>query len=106
MGDWPKGLLREDENGVILAVSVQPGAKRVRIEGIDIWRNRLHVAVKPPPQKGIANEAVRELLSSAFEIPIGQIEIISGTRSRHKSIRFSDSTLAEIQSLLEVIDAA
>ena len=78
MGDWPEGLLREEADAVILAVAVQPAAKRVGIEGIDVWRGRLQVAVQALPQKGAANEAVCELLSEAFGIPLVFIEIIAG----------------------------
>ena len=104
MGDWPEGLLREEENGVILAVTVQPSAKHVGIAGNDDWRGRLQVAVKTQPRKGAANEATRELLSEAFDIPLVLIEIISGHRSRQKSVRFRESTLASIESHLEAFD--
>jgi len=104
MGDWPEGLLREDENGVILAITVQPSAKHVGIAGIDDWRGRLQVAVKTQPRKGAANEATRELLSEAFDIPLVLIEIISGHRSRQKSVCFRDSTISSIESHLEAFD--
>lgn len=101
MRDWPEGLLREDEDGVILAVTVQPASKRVGIVGIDIWRGRLQVAVKAQPQKGAANEAVCELLSEAFDTPLVFVDIISGHRSRQKSVRFRETTLSAIESHLE-----
>ena len=104
MGDWPEGLLREEENGVILAVTVQPSAKHVGIAGIDDWRGRLQVAVKTQPRKGAANEATRELLSEAFDIPLALIEIISGHRSRQKSVRFREVTIESIESHLEAFD--
>ena len=101
MGDWPDGLLREDADAVILAVAVQPAAKRLGIQGIDLWRGRLQVAVKAQPQKGAANEAVCELLSEAFGIPLVFVEIIAGHRSRQKSVRLREVTLSEIASHLE-----
>ena len=101
MRDWPDGLLREGENGVILAVTVQPASKRAGIAGIDIWRGRLQVSVKAQPQKGAANEAVCELLSEAFGIPLVSVEIIAGHRSRQKSVRFREVTLSEVESHLE-----
>ena len=101
MGDWPDGLLREDADAVILAVAVQPAAKRLGIQGIDLWRGRLQVAVKAQPQKGAANEAVCELLSEAFGIPLVFVEIIAGRRSRQKSVRLREVTLSAIESQLE-----
>ena len=104
MVDWPEGLLREDENGAILAITVQPSAKHVGIVGIDDWRGRLQVAVTAQPQKGAANQATCELLSEAFDIPLVLIEIISGHRSRQKSVCFRDSTISSIESHLEAFD--
>ena len=104
MGDWPDGLLREDENGVILAITVQPSAKHVGITGIDDWRGRLQIAVAAQPRKGAANEATCELLSEAFDIPLILIEIISGHRSRQKSVCFRDTNISSIESHLEAFD--
>ena len=100
MRDWPDGLLREDEDGVILAVTVQPAAKHVGIAGIDNWRGRLQVAVKAQPQKGAANEAVCELLSEAFDTPLVSVNIVAGHRSRQKLILFRDVNLSTIESHL------
>lgn len=101
MEDWPEGLLREGEDSVILAITVQPASKRAVIAGIDIWRGRLQVAVKAQPQKGAANEAVCELLSEAFDTPLVFVDIIAGHRSRQKSVRFRETTLSAIESHLE-----
>ena len=62
------------------------------------------IAVKTQPRKGAANEATRELLSEAFDIPLVLIEIISGHRSRQKSVRFREVTIASIESHLEAFD--
>jgi len=101
MGDWPDGLLREDADAVVLAVAVQPASKRIGIEGIDVWRGRLQIAVKAIPQKGAANEAVCELLSEKFGIPLVFVEIISGHRSRQKSVKLRQVSISDIESQLE-----
>jgi len=106
MGEWPEGLLREDGEAVIIAVAVQPAAKRVGIEGIDVWRARLQVAVKALPQKGAANEAVCELLAEALEVPLIFVDIVAGQKARQKSVRFRDVDIATLESRLEVIVAA
>ena len=105
MEDWPEGLLREGEDGVILAVTVQPASKRTGIAGIDNWRGRLQVFVKAQPQKGAANEAVCELLSAAFDTPLVFVDIIAGHRSRQKSVCFRETTLATIEFHLEAFHA-
>ena len=101
MGDWPAGLLRECEDGVILAVIVQPASKHAGIAGIDNWRGRLQISVQAQPLKGAANNAVCELLSESFDIPLVFVDIIAGHRSRQKSVRFLETTLAAIESHLE-----
>ena len=101
MVEWPTGLLRKEVDSLVLAIFVQPAAKRNSIEEIDVWRGRLHVAVKAPPEKGSANQAVCELFSESFGIPLANIEIISGHRSRQKSVRLHQVSHAEIESHLE-----
>ncbi len=101
MGDWPDGLLREDADAVVLAVAVQPASKRIGIEGIDVWRGRLQIAVKAIPQKGAANEAVCELLSETFGVPLVFVEVISGHRSRLKSVKLRQVSISDIESQLE-----
>jgi uncharacterized protein (TIGR00251 family) len=101
MGDWPDGLLRVESDAVILAVAVQPASKRIGIEGIDVWRGRLQIAVKAVPHKGAANEAVCELLSETFGIPLVFVDIIAGHRSRQKSVRLRQVSSSIIESHLE-----
>ncbi len=102
MGDWPVGLLREDTEGIILAVTIQPASKRIGIEGIDVWRGRLQIAVKAIPQKGAANEAVCELLAETFGVPLVFVDIISGHRSRQKLVKLRQVSKSDIESCLEV----
>ena len=102
MGPWPEGFLREEASSVILAVTVKPASKRNRVEGIDVWRGRLQVAIRTPPVKGEANENVTALLAEKFSISPENIEIISGHRSRQKSVRLCQTNLSEIEPILEV----
>ena len=106
MGELPEGLFRVDGDDVVLAVAVQPAAKRIGIEGIDVWRGRLQSAVKAAPQKGAANEAVCELLAEAFEIPLMCIAIVAGKRSRHKSVRLQGVAADSVQARLEGFSGA
>lgn len=103
MGDLPEGLLREDGEDALLAIAVQPGAKRATVGDIDVWRVRLQVAVRAPPVKGAANEAVCELLAEAFGVPLALVEIDGGHRSRQKSVRLRETSVERIRTLLEAI---
>ena len=101
MGPWPEELLLEEASSVILAVTVKPASKRNRVEGIDVWRGRLQVAIRTPPVKGEANEKVTTLLAEKFSVSPENIEIISGHRSRQKSVRLCQTNLSEIEPILE-----
>jgi uncharacterized protein (TIGR00251 family) len=40
--------------------------------------------VKEPPQEGRANQAVMKLLARHFHVPVSQVRIRSGVKSRNK----------------------
>lgn len=65
-------------------VKVKPNAKVERVEKID----EIHfvVSVKAPPVEGKANDALIKLLADYFNIPKGNIKIVSGLSSRSKVI--------------------
>jgi uncharacterized protein YggU (UPF0235/DUF167 family) len=47
--------------------------------------NALKVAVAAAPEKGKANQAVREVLADFFGVKIGQVELISGQTQPRKT---------------------
>ncbi|CUS78157.1 hypothetical protein JGI7_02012 [Candidatus Kryptonium thompsonii] len=65
-------------------VKVKPNAKVEKVEKID----EVHfvVSVKAPPVEGKANEALIKLLSDYFNIPKGNIKIVSGLSSKSKIV--------------------
>jgi uncharacterized protein (TIGR00251 family) len=68
--------------GCVVAVRAQPGARRNAVLGEQA--EALKVAVTAPPDKGRANEAIVELLSSWLGIKRSQVELVSGATSRLK----------------------
>lgn len=69
-------------DGVILPVSVHPGARRNEIRGEQ--NGQLKVGVTQAPEKGKANKAVIELLSKSLGLRKSQITLLSGETSRQK----------------------
>ncbi len=65
-------------------VKVKPNSKVEKVEKID----EVHfvVSVKAPPVEGKANEALIKLLSDYFNIPKGNIKIVSGLSSKSKIV--------------------
>jgi hypothetical protein len=68
--------------GVILAVRVQPRARRAGVVGEH--NGALKVAVTAPPEKGKANEAAVRLLGAELALSRSQVRLISGETSRDK----------------------
>ncbi|MGD2127075.1 MAG: DUF167 family protein [Desulfobacteraceae bacterium] len=69
----------------LIKIKLIPKASKNQIIGreSDVYR----VKVTAPPIEGMANEALIKLLAKKLKVPRGCIEIISGKRSRLKSVR-------------------
>lgn len=65
-----------------ISVKVIAGARQNQVVG---WEGDiLKVKVTAPPEKGEANEAVIDLLSTFFKIPKSKIVLLRGHKSRNK----------------------
>jgi hypothetical protein len=94
---------RVTEEGVRLRVRVQPGAKADRVEGLESAPDGgavLRLRVTAPPADGKANTAVVKLLSKRWKLAKSDIEIVTGTTGRTKTLllRGDPRTLAEMLS--------
>jgi len=101
MRDQFIGIIREVGEDIFLAIEVQPASKRNNIEGINMWRKRLQIAVKSLPQKGAANEEVCALISEKWGISFSLVSIERGHKSRQKTVRIKQISLDEITLHLE-----
>jgi uncharacterized protein len=78
-------FLREDSDGVLLSVKLQP---RASWNGIgEALGNELRIKVTAPPVDAAANEALVRLLAETLDCPRGQVELLRGHTSRHKLVR-------------------
>ena len=68
--------------GVVLVVRAHAGAKRNEIRGEQ--DGALKISVTQAPEKGKANQAIRQLLADSFRIKLSQIELLSGETSPRK----------------------
>ncbi len=68
--------------GTLLPLKVVPGASRSRVVGPH--GDALRVQVAAPPERGKANDAVRELLAEALRVRRSDIEITQGAGSPRK----------------------
>jgi uncharacterized protein len=65
-------------------VTVKPRSHEARVEENDDGTYTVRVTVAA--ESGKANEAMRRLLASEFEVPLSAVQIVSGPRSRKKLV--------------------
>jgi hypothetical protein len=65
-------------------VKAKPSSREEKVEKID--DQNFIVSVKEPPEKGKANEAIRNALAIYFKTGSSRVKIVSGYSSRNKII--------------------
>lgn len=65
-------------------VKAKPSSREEKVEKID--EQNFVVSVKEPPEKGKANEAIRNALAVYFKTGSSCVKIVSGYSSRNKII--------------------
>ncbi len=84
-----------------ILVHVQPRAKESKIIGI--INGRLKVKIKAQPNKGNANKELIELLADSLNTALSNITIISGSKSRFKTVSISNIETEKLEHLFESI---
>jgi uncharacterized protein (TIGR00251 family) len=85
-------------NQVHIKVKVLPKSSTNQIIGQE--GDLFKVKLTSPPVEGKANKALIELLAKRLSIAKKRIEIISGKRSRLKTVRISGLSLEDITQVL------
>jgi uncharacterized protein (TIGR00251 family) len=85
--------------GSTLKVRVAPGASREKIAGLH--GDALKVAVREPPEKGRANEAVVRLLAAALGVRAGDVAVVRGHASRDKVVLFRGLAESDLRERLQ-----
>jgi uncharacterized protein (TIGR00251 family) len=76
--------IRETDSGLEIRIYVQPRAKRSEVSGVH--DGALKIKVTAPPVEDAANRAVMEFMASLLHIPKSKLRILSGSRSRQKTL--------------------
>jgi hypothetical protein len=79
------GFLREQADGVLISVKVQPRASANEVG--QALGDELRVKVTAPPVEAAANEALVRLLAEVLGCPRNRVEIARGHTSRHKVLK-------------------
>lgn len=78
MGIW----YRHEADVVILNLYIQPSAKHTEISGFH--GDALKIRLASQPVDGRANEALLKYVAQLFGVPVRQVELKRGDKSRHK----------------------
>ncbi|WP_392537742.1 DUF167 domain-containing protein [Legionella sp. 227] len=73
-----------DVEGLTLHLYVQPGAKKTEIVGIH--EGALKIRLNTPPIEGRANKALLQFVAQLFKVPVRQVTLKRGDKSRHKTV--------------------
>lgn len=91
--------LQEHEQGVVLRIKAQPGARADEIKGFHA--GHLKVSVVQAPEKGKANKAILAFLAKQLKLRPAQLELLSGETQSQKKLLIRDVTLTELAGRLE-----
>lgn len=96
-------MLRAARDGVMLAVRVQPGAKRSAMAGVygEGVQARLKVTVRAPAVEGLANRALLAFLAESFGVRTSAIDLVSGAKSRSKAFLLRGVSLAQAEAIVK-----
>jgi uncharacterized protein (TIGR00251 family) len=89
--------LREDGDGVVVELLVQPRASRTRVAGEHEGRLKLQLAA--PPVDGEANAALVAYLAGALGVRKADVVLLRGETGRRKTVRIRGATADAVRAL-------
>lgn len=91
MSVWlqPKG------DGVVLALHIQPGAKKTEVAGPH--GDALKIRLAAPPVDGKANECLLAFVAERLGVAKARVSLVSGQTSRSKRVAVAAITPAEVE---------
>ncbi len=92
-------FLRDQADGTLLSVKVQPRASKNEFAGE--LGGELRVKVTAPPVDAAANEALIKLLADKLDWPRSRIELVRGHKSRHKLLKLAGLNAEDAAARLE-----
>jgi uncharacterized protein len=91
--------LSATDDGVVLAVHVQPGAGRTEVVGRHGDALKLRVAAAPSGNR--ANDAVVQLVAKEFNLKSGAVTVTTGASSRQKRLRLNGVDLEDAERVVD-----
>ena len=94
----PKAF-RRDGDATVIALHLQPGAKRSKVCGM--YGDAVKLAIQAPPVDGKANAALCAFLADRMKLPTAAIALVSGAAGRDKRVRITGVTPEQALTALE-----
>lgn len=89
--------VKEIEEGVLVDIEVSPKSSKFKISGYNEWRDEIEVRVTSVPQKGKAN---KEIIKEFSKLTNSLVEITSGLKSQHKTLKIYNISKNEFLDIL------
>jgi uncharacterized protein (TIGR00251 family) len=83
---------------ILLDIKAVPGASKSRIAGLS--GDRLRIQIAAPPEDGKANAELRAFLAKTLDCPRKDITLVSGEKSRLKTVGLPLSCREKLESIL------
>ncbi len=103
----------ESEAGLLVALKVQPGARRARLGPVvpaaaaPGWPPaRLRLAVVAPPEDGRANGAVLQALAAWLGVGVARLALRAGGQARDKLVLVADGSAEEFGAQIAAVRGA
>lgn len=93
--------LTDHEQGCVLPVKAQPGARKNAITGE--FNGQLKVSVTAAPEKGKANKAIAALLAKTFGLAKSDVELVAGQTNAEKKFLLIGTSANEIASAIQAL---
>ena len=90
--------VKQIEDGVLVDIEVSPRSKKFEIAGYNQWREKIEIKIKSPPLKGRANQEIVKEFSNLTKAPV---EIVSGLKSQHKTLKVYAVSKANFLDILK-----
>jgi len=82
-------------------IKVITNARKNEISG-QMADGTIKIRIKSKPVRGKANKELIRFLSELLDIPKGDVQIVSGERSRRKRVRIANISKQEFQELINL----
>lgn len=89
----------EVQNGILVDIEVSTKSNKFEIAGYNEWRERIEIRIKSPPLKGRAN---KEIINEFSKLTSNPVEIISGLKSRQKTVKIYNISKNGFLKILDI----